>query len=228
MQIQYIGHSCFKFTGKDIKGNLVSVVTDPYHNEYGLKLPGLEADIVTVSHGHKDHNNSAGVKGSPYVIDTPGEYEIKDVFIQGIDSFHDADGGKARGANVIYRISMEDMVITHLGDLGHLLDTKQMERLERTDILFIPVGGLYTIDAKRAVEVVNQIEPRIVIPMHYKVSGVELDIAGVDAFVKEMGIKPTLPHEITGGGISRGGEQKLKITKKDLPQEDMELVVLTP
>ena|SRR3989344_3996585 len=215
MQIQYIGHSCFKLSGKDSQGNIVNVVTDPFHNEYGLKLPGLEADIVTISHGHKDHNNAAGVKGKPYVIDTPGEYEIKDVFIQGIDSFHDADGGAARGDNIIYRISLEDMVITHLGDLGHILDTKQMERLERTDILLIPVGGVYTIDAKKAVEVINQIEPRLVIPMHYQVPGVDLPIAGVEAFIKEIGIKPTT-------------EQKLKITKKDLPAEDMEVVVFKP
>jgi L-ascorbate metabolism protein UlaG (beta-lactamase superfamily) len=213
MHIQYLGHSCFKLIGKDDKGNAVSLVTDPFGPEYGLRLPSVEADIVTVSHQHKDHNNVAGIKGKPYVIDTPGEYEVRDVFIQGIDSFHDDKSGTERGANIIYRISMEDMVITHLGDLGHTLDAKQIERLEGTDILFIPVGGRYTLNAAKAVEVINQIEPRMVIPMHYSVSGLKVELEGLDKFIKEIGMKPT-------------EEEKLKITKKDLPVEDMELVVL--
>ena len=134
--------------------------------------------------------------------------------------------GKEHGGNLIYRINIEDVVITHLGDLGHTLDTKQVERLQGTDILLIPVGGKYTVNAKRAIEVINQIEPRIVVPMHYKVPGLKLDgIEDVDKFIKEIGLKPTSPHEITGGNISQGKEEKLKINKKDLPQEDMELVV---
>jgi len=212
MQIQYIGHACFKLIGKDNKGNAVSLVTDPFGPEYGLCLPSTEADIVTVSHQHKDHNNIGGIKGAPYVIDTPGEYEVRDVFIQGIDSFHDEKGGVERGANIIYRISIEDLVITHLGDLGHALDTKQSERLEGTDILFIPVGGIYTLNASKAVEVINQIEPRMVIPMHYKTTGLKIELDVLEKFIKEIGIKPT-------------EEEKLKIAKKDLPIEDMELVV---
>jgi len=212
MQIQYLGHSCFKLTGKDDKGNVISLVTDPFSPEYGLRLPSVEADIVTVSHQHKDHNNVSGVKGSPYVIDTPGEYEVRDVFIQGIDSFHDEKGGAERGTNIIYRISMDDLVVTHLGDLGHALDTKQLERLEGTDILFVPVGGVYTLNAPKAVEVINQIEPRMVIPMHYKISGSKIELDALEKFIKEIGMKPT-------------EEEKLKISKKDLPIEDMELVV---
>lgn len=213
MYIQYLGHSCFKLSGKDSKGENVNVVTDLFDKEIGLKPPHLEADIVTISHNHHDHNNSAAVKGSPYLIDTAGEYEIKDAFIQGIDSFHDDKEGKERGSNIIYRISIEDVVITHLGDLGHILDHKQVERLEGTDILLIPVGGKYTLDAKKAVEVINQIEPRLVIPMHYKVKDLRLDINGVEPFIKEIGMKPQY------------AEDKLKVNKKDLPQEEMELVV---
>ncbi|MEK7068019.1 MAG: MBL fold metallo-hydrolase, partial [Patescibacteria group bacterium] len=197
----------------DSKGENFNVITDPFGKEIGLKPPHLEADAVTISHNHHDHNNSAAVKGSPYLIDTAGEYEIKDAFIQGIDAWHDDKEGKERGNNIIYRISIEDVVITHLGDLGHILDHKQVERLEGTDILLIPVGGKYTLDAKKAVEVINQIEPRLVIPMHYKQPGLTLDISGVEIFIKEIGMKPQYV------------EDKLKVNKKDLPQEETELAV---
>ncbi len=212
MNIQHLGHSCFKLQGKDSKGENLTIVTDPFGKEYGLRMPSTEADIVTISHDHKDHNNISAVRGDSYVINTAGEYEIKDAFIQGIDSAHDDKDGKERGSNIIYRISIEDVVVTHLGDLGDVLNNKQIEALQGTDILMVPVGGTYTLDAKKAVEVINQIEPRMVIPMHYKVSGLKLDIAGVDKFIKEIGIKPT-------------EEEKLKISKKDLSSEDMELIV---
>ena len=212
MQIQYLGHSSFRLTGKDLKGNNISLVTDPFGNDYGIKMPSVEADIVTVSHNHNDHNNIKAVKGDPYIIDVAGEYEIKDIFIQGIDSLH-GEKTEDRGQNIIYRINFEDIVLAHLGDLGHVLDTKQIECLEGTDVLFIPVGGKYTLDAKKAVEVINQIEPRIVIPMHFKVKGLNMDINGVDKFIAELGLQPT-------------EEDKIKINKKDLPQEDMELILL--
>ena len=213
MYIQYLGHSCFKLSGKDSKGENVNIIIDPFGKDYGLKVPNVEADIVTVSHQHKDHDNIAAVRGNPHVVDTAGEYEVKDVFIQGIDSFHDDKEGKERGGNIIYRISIEDIVITHLGDLGQILDHKQVEKLEGTDVLLIPVGGKYTLDAKKAVEVINQIEPRLVIPMHYKVKDLRVDINGVEPFIKEIGMKPQYV------------EDKLKVNKKDLPQEEMELIV---
>ncbi len=212
MHINYLGHSCFKLQGKDSKGDNVTIATDPFDKSYGLRAPSFEADIITVSHQHKDHNNITAARNQPYVIDTAGEYEIKDVFIQGIDSYHDEKEGEERGSNIIYRINFEDIVITHLGDLGALLNNKQLEFLQGTDILMVPVGGKYTLDAKKAVEVIHQIEPRIIIPMHYKVSGLKIDIDGVDKFIKEIGMKPT-------------EEEKLKINKKDLPSEDMELII---
>ncbi|MFH1661519.1 MAG: MBL fold metallo-hydrolase, partial [Candidatus Falkowbacteria bacterium] len=144
-----------------------------------------------------------------------GEYEIKGVSIEGVESFHDEKSGSERGKNVIYRIDIDNISVAHLGDLGHTLDSKQLEKLEGTDILLIPVGGKgYTVDAKKAVEVITQVEPRIVIPMHYKLKDSKIDLDSVDKFVKELGIQPT--HE-----------EKLKISKKDLPAEDMELVVLS-
>ncbi|MDP2708958.1 MAG: MBL fold metallo-hydrolase [bacterium] len=212
MYITWLGQSCFKLQDK-IGSDGVTLVTDPYEDKIGLKLPRLEADIVTISHGHYDHNNAAALRGGHFLIDTAGEYDIKGVFIEGVESWHDESGGKERGKNIIYRIEMEDISITHLGDLGHVLDTKQLEKLEGTDILLIPVGGTYTINAAKAVEVISQIEPRIVIPMHYKVPGLKAELDGVDKFIKELGLKPRQ-------------EEKLKIVKKDLPSEDMELVVL--
>ena len=212
MHITWLGQSCFKLQDK-IGPDGVLLVTDPYGDEIGLKMPRLEANIVTVSHGHFDHNNTDAIRGNPFIINTAGEYEIKGVFIEGVESWHDEKNGSERDENIIYRIEMEDISITHLGDLGHVLDTKQLEKLEGTDILLIPVGGKYTINAAKAVEVISQIEPRIVIPMHYKIPGLKVDIDGVEKFIKELGLKPR-------------NEEKLKITKKDLPQEDMELVVL--
>jgi len=212
MLLTWIGHSCFKIQDKNGSDGIV-VVTDPFDKKVGLKPPAFEANIITVSHGHDDHNNVKSLRGDPFIIDSAGEYDIKGVSVQGVESYHDDKHGKERGLNTIYRIELDDISIGHLGDLGHTLENKQLEVLAGIDILLVPVGGKYTLDAKQAVEVVSQVEPRIVIPMHYSVPGLKLDIAGVDKFIKEMGINPT-------------EEEKLKISKKDLPQEDMELVVM--
>jgi len=213
MYITWLGQSCFKLQDK-IGPDGVTLVVDPYNDDTGLKMPRFEADIVAITHDHHDHNNADALRGNPFVINTAGEYEIKGVFIEGVESWHDSTDGKERGKNIIYRIEMEDISITHLGDLGHILETKQLEKLEGTDILIIPVGGKYTINASKAVEIISQIEPRIVIPMHYKIPGLKADIEGVDKFIKELGLKPRQ-------------EEKLKISKKDLPVEDMELVILS-
>lgn len=212
MYLTWLGQACFKLQDK-IGPDGVLVVTDPYSDQIGLKMPRFEADIVTVSHSHYDHNNTSAIRGNPFIIDTAGEYEIKGVFIEGVEAWHDEKSGGERGQDIIYRLEMEDISITHLGDLGHVLDSKQLEKLKGTDILLVPVGGKYTINAAKAVEVISQIEPRIVIPMHYKVPGLKVDIDSVDKFIKELGLKPRR-------------EEKLKIIKNDLPQEDMELVVL--
>lgn len=213
MIITWQGHSCFKIQDK-IGPDGVTLVTDPFNKEIGLKVPNFEADIVTVSHDHDDHNNVGALRGNPFVINCAGEYDFKGILVEGIDSYHDESKGEKRGVNVIYRFEVEDVSIVHLGDLGNSLDNAQLEKLAGTDILLIPVGGKYTLDAKKAVEVISQIEPRIVIPMHYKTEGVKIDIDPIDKFIKEIGVTPT--HE-----------EKLKISKKDLPQEDMELVILS-
>jgi L-ascorbate metabolism protein UlaG (beta-lactamase superfamily) len=214
MIITWIGHSCFKIQDKTGSEG-VAVVTDPFDKKVGFKAPNFEASIVTVSHDHYDHSNTGSIRGNPFIIDSAGEYDKNGVAVIGIESYHDAKQGSERGKNIIYRIDMDDISVAHLGDLGHELDTKQLERLEGTDVLLIPVGGKYTLDAKKAVEVMKQIEPRIIIPMHYKVRGLKVDgLDGVEKFVKEVGLKPT-------------NEEKLRINKKDLPQEETELVILS-
>lgn len=213
MIITWLGHSCFKIQDKTTTDGL-TLVTDPYDSSIGMKLPNFEADMITISHDHKDHNNKTAFRGQPYIIDSAGEYDVKGVLVEGIKAYHDEKNGKDRGDNIIYHIEMDGIALCHLGDLGHVLDNKQLERLAGIDILFVPVGGKYTLDAKKAVEVISQIEPRIVIPMHYKTKDSKIDIEGVEKFVKELGLEPTY-------------EEKLKISKKELPQEDMELVILS-
>lgn len=213
MIITWIGHSCFKIQDKTGPGGII-LTTDPYDKTIGLRVPSFESDIVTISHDHHDHNNIKAIRGKPFIIQSAGEYDVKGVSISGVESYHDSSNGKERGANIIYRIEMDEISVSHLGDLGHVLDNKQLEILVGTDILLIPIGGKYTLDAKKAVEVVSQIEPRLVIPMHYQTPGLKLDIDGVDKFIKELGVKPR--HE-----------EKLKISSQDLPQEDMELVILS-
>lgn len=213
MFINWQGHSCFKIQDKQ-GADGVTLVTDPFGKDIGLKVPNFEADIITVSHNHSDHNNVDAIRGKSFIIDCPGEYDFKNILIEGVDSYHDEKEGADRGKNTIYRIEVEDISITHLGDLDHVLDSSQLEKLAGTDILLIPVGGHYTLDAKKAVEVISQIEPRIVIPMHYMVEGLKIELDSLDKFIKELGIEPTY-------------EDKLKISKKDLPQDDMELVILS-
>jgi len=213
MIITWQGHSCFKIQDK-VGPDGVTLVTDPFNKETGLKVPNFEADIITVSHDHKDHNNVDALRGKPFVVSCAGEYDFKGVLIEGIDSYHDDKKGEERGGNIMYRIEIDDISVAHLGDLGDILDNAQIEKLIGTDVLLIPIGGTYTIDAKKAVEVISQIEPRIVIPMHYKTKDIKYDLDSIDKFIKEIGLTPTY-------------EEKLKISKKDLPQEDMELVILS-
>lgn len=216
MIITWQGHSCFKIQDK-IGTDGVTLVTDPFDKEVGLKVPNFEADIITVSHQHHDHNNTSALRGTPFIIDCAGEYDRKGILVEGIDSFHDEKKGEERGGNIIYRIEIDDISVAHLGDLGTVLDNAQLEKLVGTDVLLVPVGGKFTIDAKKAVEVISQIEPRIVIPMHYKTKdskNEQLELDGIEKFIKEIGLTPTY-------------EEKLKISKKDLPVEDMELVILS-
>lgn len=208
MEISHIGHSCFKIVGKNL-----TVVTDPFnHPEISLKMPKIDADVITITHDHKDHNYKEAIKGDYLLLDSPGEYEVKECFFQGISSFHDDKQGAERGANTIFTMEIDGIHICHLGDLGAELNSEQLEAMDGVDILMIPVGGNYTIDAKTAVKVANDVSPKIVIPMHYKEEGIKIDIAPLDKFLNEMGEEAERL-------------EKLKVMKKDLPEE-MKVVVL--
>lgn len=186
MDITYLGHSSFKIKGKE-----ANIITDPYSSSMmGIKFPKVEADVVTISHDHNDHNSFGSVEGNPLIIKGPGEYEVKGVNIRGLATFHDGVLVKDRRTNTIYRIEVEKVVILHCGDLGHKLDDKTLEILGQIDILMVPVGGTYTISASQAVEVVSQVEPSIIIPMHYYHHKLNQErfgkLAKVDDFLKEI------------------------------------------
>lgn len=209
MNIIWYGQSCFK-----IISNSLVIVTDPFDKSIGLSPPRIQAEIVTISHPHYDHNNISAISGSPFIIDGPGEYEIKGTSIFGILSFHDSEEGRERGLNIIYLIETEGIKICHLGDFGqNQFSDQQLEAINQVDILFIPVGGKYTIGAPLASSLVSQIEPKIVIPMHYQLPGLKIDLDKVDKFLKEMGLSQKEPVD------------KLTIKKKNLPQET-EVIVM--
>lgn len=210
MDIIWYGQACFK-----LKGKTASVVIDPFDPEtVGLKLPkDLPAEIVLKSHDHPDHNNLTAVTGDPIQIIGPGEYEAKGILISGVQTYHDKQNGAERGKNTIYHLSFEGLNIVHLGDLGHKLTEEQVQEIGNTDILMIPVGGVYTIDGKEATEVVAQLEPQIVIPMHYALPGLKFELAPVDVFLKEQGKEAIEPLP------------KLTITKDKLPEESQVIVL---
>ncbi len=219
MHIIWRGQSCFQLIASRQKNGQVSIVIDPFSEELGLKLPKMEADILLVTHNHYDHNNIKAVSGGPFLINGAGEYELKGVSIQGISSFHDDSGGSQRGLNTIYTIEAEEMKLCHLGDFGQKeLTPAQLEEIGGVDILIIPVGGTCTVDSKQAAKIVNQIEPRIVIPMHYQLPKIKVksSLDGVDKFLKVLGMKSIAP------------QPKLLLKKKDLPEEEMKIIVVEP
>ena len=212
MEIKYLGHASFQAKGKNAK-----LIFDPFDPSIvGLPFKKIEADIVCVSHSHHDHDFLSAVEGTPYVVKGPGKYEIKGVKISGIPSFHDDESGSKRGHNTIYVVEMDGIFLCHLGDLGHKLTDKQLSSIKGVDVLFIPIGGFYTIDPKMAVEVVAQIEPKIVVPMHYKVKGMKPAFESLhilEDFTAEMGETPRT-------------ESVLKVLRDDLMLEGTSLVIL--
>jgi L-ascorbate metabolism protein UlaG (beta-lactamase superfamily) len=218
-KISWAGQSCFQISVSNSKDHSADIVIDPFDETLGLKVPNFFADIAMVTHGHHDHNNVKALKGEPFVIDGPGEYEVKGVFVQGIDSFHDDVEGKERGKNTIYVIEAEDMRICHLGDLGQKqLTDEQLEKIDSVDILMIPVGGTYTVDSSAAQKIISQIEPLIVIPMHYDIPKLKTKekLDGVEKFLKTMGKNSITPVD------------KLAIKSSTLPKDTMEIVTLQP
>src|SRR3990172_6986696 len=189
MEIVWLGHSCFRLRGRE-----ASIVTDPCPPATGYNIGKPSADIVTISHPHEDHNYVKAVAGSPVVIDGPGEYEVHGAFITGVATYHDERRGAVRGGNVAFVLEMEEIRVCHLGDLGHTPTADQVEEMSGVDILLVPVGGRSTIDGAAAAEVVNLLEPRLVIPMHYATAAVTEKLETADRFLKEMGAKSLEPQ----------------------------------
>lgn len=217
MEITWLGHSCFVLRGKN-----VTLITDPFSPQHGqlqeeahkARESKINAPIVTISHNHPGHNFVEGVGGNPRVVRGPGEYEISDVLITGVPSYHDAKRGAERGRNTIYIIHMDDLVICHLGDLGHILQEEQLEEVADADILLVPISGSNTLSAAQAAEVISQVEPHVVIPMHYRPStGTGEGPDPLDKFCREMGIEAV------------NAQPKLNILRSNLPVETQVVIL---
>lgn len=180
MNVRWLGHSSFCLT----ESTGTTVVTDPFDPYVGIEMPKVKADIVTLSHSHKDHSSAHLVDGNPTVISEAGAMDIKGIHVYGIESFHDEKAGALRGENTIFKFRIDGVVLCHMGDIGEECSPELVEEIGPVNVLFIPVGGNYTIDAEKAKEYVDRIMPDIVIPMHYKSKGVEFDIDKVDGFLK--------------------------------------------
>lgn len=216
-KVIWAGQSCFNISVSNSRDHSAEIVIDPFDEKLGLKVPNFSADILLVSHQHYDHNNVKAVKGTPFLVGGPGEYEVKGVFIQGISSFHDNKEGKERGLNTIYTIEAEGMRLCHLGDFGQAqLTDEQLDKIGNVDILMIPVGGTYTIDSAEAQKIISQIEPRVVIPMHYELPKLKVKLEGVSKFLKAMGKSSVAPQD------------KFVAKQSSLPKDGMEIVVLQP
>jgi L-ascorbate metabolism protein UlaG (beta-lactamase superfamily) len=207
MEISWLGHSCFQLLGKN-----VTLITDPFSPQLEHSLGKINAPIVTISHNHPGHNFAGGVDGDPRIVRGPGEYEISDVLITGVASYHDNKHGQELGRNTIYVIHMDDLIVCHLGDLGHILQEEQLEEVADADVLLIPIGGQHTINATQAAEVISQVEPHIVIPMHYSPSIGDVPNP-LDKFCREMGIEALNP------------QPKLSITHSALPAETQVVIL---
>lgn len=215
MKITYLGHAAFT-----IETNGKTILIDPYNPEnIGMKWKNVEADIVCITHPHEDHAFLEGVEGNPFVIDSPGEYEVADIRFAGVPAYHDDKDGAERGTITMYVIESEGIFVGHFGDIGHSLGEEQQERLGVVDVLMIPVGGVFTITDEQAASMVAEIEPAMVIPMHYGQPGTKTEewgLAPLSDFLKEMGSDEVEPIK------------SLTIKNKTSLPEETEVVVLTP
>jgi L-ascorbate metabolism protein UlaG (beta-lactamase superfamily) len=212
MKVKWLGHATFLITSN----NGIKIVTDPYTTTETFKYGEINetANIVTISHEHRDHNNVASVKGNPAVVRE--DQEARGIKFEGIPTYHDTSGGSQRGKNTIFCMEIDGLRVCHLGDLGHPLSEKEVNQIGKVDIFLIPVGGYYTIDAAVATEVCHQVAPKVVIPMHYKTARIpEFPISGVDDFLKGK------------TDISQLDTSETDFTKEKLPATT-QIVVLQP
>jgi L-ascorbate metabolism protein UlaG (beta-lactamase superfamily) len=200
MEIKFLGHSSFQ-----IKNKTASVVTDPYDSlTVGLKFPKLDADVVTISHDHKDHNAYEQIGGQPLIINIPGEYEKNEIRITGYKTYHDKKEGVEKGKNILFKIEIDDITILHCGDLAHKLSDELLEEIDNVDVLMLPVGGGSSLNSQEAVDLIKSIEPEIVIPMHF-------DHIAIN---KEMGLSELTPVN------------KLVLKKEEIHQEGTKVVLM--
>lgn len=204
MDIQYYGHACFA-----LKEGKTTILMDPFNESVGLKVPKWSADIVTISFNGEAHNNKAAVAGEPKVFFWPGEYETKGIHFRGIHSFHNHKDEKEQLENVIFTFNVSDIRFCHLGAQGTRLTPEQLEKVGEVDILFVPVGGKGCVDAKKAKEIIEQIEPRIVVPMMY-------DEDSLSAFLSVMGAEKAETVD------------KFTVKRSELPEDNSKVIVLTP
>ena len=209
MDITWLGLSCFR-----IRGSQAVIITDPFPPGLGYTLGKQTADIVTVSHQHPSHSYDQGINSEHRLVKGPGEYEISGVLILGISTYHDSVKGQTRGKNTIYLMEIDGVNVLHLGDLGHALNDQQAEEIGNVDVLLLPVGGVNTINAAMAAEVIRKLEPKMVVPMHYKTEKGSPDLEPVENFLKEMGKTLVEPRP------------KLTVSRNSLPLTT-EVVVLT-
>jgi len=211
MEIKYFGHSSFQ-----IKTKTARVITDPFDPKMvGLKFPKTEADIVTVSHHHHDHDMTNQVEGNPLILDWPGQFEKMGVRIWGFITYHDKKKGEERGINIMYKFESEQISILHCGDLGAIPDDAILDEVGEIDILFVPVGGTYTIDSTEAAELIKKVEPSIIIPMHYGIpEGAIKELAPLSDFLKIMRKDAVEPIE------------KFIVKKEDLLDQEIKVIVL--
>jgi L-ascorbate metabolism protein UlaG (beta-lactamase superfamily) len=181
MKVKWLGHACFLITAD----NGLKIITDPYIEGSGLKYSPINesADIVTVSHDHFDHNNVSAVKGKPDVVKGSGTKTVKGIQFKGVATYHDEAKGGQRGDNVVFCFTVDGVNICHLGDLGHRLSKEEIAQIGDIDVLLIPVGGFFTIDAKVASQVCEDLKPKVIIPMHFKTPRCDFPITEVDDFL---------------------------------------------
>lgn len=212
MKIKYLGHSSFLLT----ESTGTAIVCDPYDEAVGFAMPAVRADAVTVSHHHYDHDNVAAVSGSPVILDKEQGYSLPGVKIQAIRSFHDDSRGALRGENVIFKFRMDGLDVCHLGDLGEECSPELIESILPVNILLIPVGGTYTIDAAMAKEYVDRIMPDVVIPMHYRTKNHTLDIDKVDEFLELFDDEAEIEE----------GANEISLSRKDIDEERTKIIVM--
>jgi L-ascorbate metabolism protein UlaG (beta-lactamase superfamily) len=208
VELTWLGHSCFRIKGRD-----VTVLTDPYASSLGLTLGRQAAEIVTISHDSPHHSAVAAVGGSPRVLRGPGEYEIGGVMISGVATPGEKLPDGKHGRNTAFAIVIDDLTVCHLGDLGKTLSAEQIETLKDPDVLLVPIGGSCTLAPAEVTEVVSQLEPKLVVPMHYALPGVNLQLEPLERFCREMAIEEV--HT----------QPKLTLTRSGVP-DDTTVVVL--